>query len=166
MFFSTCNVEECRDCVVPMDVHERDVTSSGLQGVFSGETSILHVKNELDLYLDEGVVTWRLHVTRPIKCFLETSKSWAIMFVLCLQDVVIIPFKFPVWIIICLLNVLTKNMELRKQVHVGLLKLGVTDDSSLTGSLSQLLWKLQVPKRIPALSLIGLHVGTSLPPDV
>ncbi|KAL4353972.1 hypothetical protein GQ457_06G016940 [Hibiscus cannabinus] len=59
MYSLTFNVEESGECAFPMDAHG-DVTSSGLfellQDVFSGETSIPQVKNELDLYLDEGCV--------------------------------------------------------------------------------------------------------------
>ncbi|KAK8565068.1 hypothetical protein V6N12_058643 [Hibiscus sabdariffa] len=57
MYSLTCNVEESGECAFPTDAHG-NVTSSGLsellQDVFSGETSIPRVKNELDLYLDEG----------------------------------------------------------------------------------------------------------------
>ncbi|KAL4313269.1 hypothetical protein GQ457_01G015440 [Hibiscus cannabinus] len=58
IYSSTCNVEESGECAFP--THGGDVTSSGLsellQDVFSGETSIPRVKNELDLYLDEGCI--------------------------------------------------------------------------------------------------------------
>ncbi|KAE8712195.1 pentatricopeptide repeat-containing protein [Hibiscus syriacus] len=83
--------------------------------------------------------------------FPRDFNSWATMIVACLQagdsEQVISYFvlmercnsffKFPSWIIVCLLKscVLTKNMELGKQVHGRLLKLGVTRDLSLTGSL-------------------------------
>ncbi|KAL4342405.1 hypothetical protein GQ457_08G026020 [Hibiscus cannabinus] len=60
IYSSTCNVEESVECAFPINAHGGDVTSSGLsellQDVFSGETSIPRVKNELDLYLDEGCI--------------------------------------------------------------------------------------------------------------
>ncbi|KAK8579507.1 hypothetical protein V6N12_069831 [Hibiscus sabdariffa] len=60
IYSSTCNVEESGECAFPINAHGGDVTSSGLsellQDVFSGETSIPRVKNELDLCLDEGCI--------------------------------------------------------------------------------------------------------------
>ncbi|XWS73683.1 hypothetical protein CRYUN_Cryun02cG0149700 [Craigia yunnanensis] len=83
--------------------------------------------------------------------FLRDFNSWAIMIVACLHagdsEQAIAYFvlmerrnfllKFPAWIIVCLLKscVLTKNMELGKQVHGELLKLGFSNDLSLSGSL-------------------------------
>ncbi|KAK5818616.1 pentatricopeptide repeat-containing protein At1g31790 [Gossypium arboreum] len=94
-----------------------------------------------------------LEIARQLfdQMFLRDFNSWAIMIVACLQAgdseqaisyFVLMErcsslFKFPAWIITCLLKscVLTKNMELGKQVHGQLLKLGVIDDLSLSGSL-------------------------------
>ncbi|XVE94167.1 hypothetical protein REPUB_Repub01dG0258500 [Reevesia pubescens] len=83
--------------------------------------------------------------------FLRDFNSWAIMIVACLhagdfEEAIAyfvfmeyrnFLFKFPAWIIICLLKscVLAKNMELGKQVHGQLLKLGISNDLSLSGSL-------------------------------
>ncbi|GLT81012.1 hypothetical protein SLA2020_524200 [Shorea laevis] len=45
--------------------------------------------------------------------------------------------KFPAWIVVCILKVcvLTRNVALGKQVHGQLLKLGATDNLSLSGSI-------------------------------
>lgn len=83
--------------------------------------------------------------------FLRDFNSWAIMIVACLhagdseQAIAYFAlmenrdfmFKFPPWVIACLLKscVLTKNMELGKQVHGQLLKLGFSNDLSISGSL-------------------------------
>ncbi|KAK6247621.1 hypothetical protein QUC31_019186 [Theobroma cacao] len=82
---------------------------------------------------------------------LRDFNSWAIMIVACLhagdseQAIAYfvrmerhnLLFKCPSWIIVCLLKscVVTKNMGLGKQVHGQLLKLGASNDSSLSGSL-------------------------------
>ncbi|XVE59858.1 hypothetical protein DITRI_Ditri05aG0080900 [Diplodiscus trichospermus] len=94
-----------------------------------------------------------LEIARQLfdQMFVRDFNSWAIMIVACLRaddyEQAVAYFvlmlrsnftlKFPAWIIICVLKscVLTKNMELGKQVHGQLLKLGFSNDLSLSGSL-------------------------------
>ncbi|XP_022756712.1 pentatricopeptide repeat-containing protein At1g31790-like [Durio zibethinus] len=94
-----------------------------------------------------------LEIARQLfdQMFLRDFNSWAIMIVACLhagdseQAIAYfvlmeqrnLIFKFPAWIIVCLLKscVLTNNMELGKQLHGQLLKLGFSNDLSLSGSL-------------------------------
>ncbi|KAK8995203.1 hypothetical protein V6N11_069647 [Hibiscus sabdariffa] len=110
----------------------------------------LHLLNRLLLM---HVSCGHLEIARQTfdQMFLRDFNSWAIMVVACLQAgdyeqaiayFVLMErcnafFKFPAWIIVCLLKscVLTNNMELGKQVHGRLLKLGAAHDFSLTGSL-------------------------------
>ncbi|XVF47201.1 hypothetical protein PTKIN_Ptkin03bG0090000 [Pterospermum kingtungense] len=120
-----------------------------------------HIKNSrsklslslLNRLLLMHVSCGHLEIARQLfdQMFLRDFNSWAIIIVACLhageseQAIAYFAlmehrefmFKFPPWVIACLLKscVLTKNMELGKQVHGQLLKLGFSNDLSLSGSL-------------------------------